>query len=155
MLNWLIEELEALPTSIVRDSFKICGLSNELDHSEDHLLNKKINDHFGIELHLRETLLKNGGPNDDREGLLEGLKQEVHSFTFEQEDERMMIEEENESDEDFENDSIDEEEFIEKLEKIRVAPEPKRIMKEEKILEEGIVANKEDLQKEMIGKFFF
>jgi len=129
IMRWLLEELEGFPTQIVVKSFKICGSSNELDHSEDYLINPKISDHFGIENMHRTNLFRNEDPYHDQDTLIEQLKSQPFTITFEQTTEEPFYEESSSES------SISEEEEIpengdpcfEPFDKVRVCTGPSRI----------------------------
>ncbi len=67
LAQWLLEEFQNIPKEILIKSFKVCGLTSKLDHSEDNLINPRIQDHLFIEQKLLNKFSNDEHPYDDRE----------------------------------------------------------------------------------------
>jgi len=125
--EWVVPTWDSISSEIITKSFKICGLTLNLDHSENHLVNPRIYDHLYIEKELCKFLFDKEDPYSEKEKLLNILQENEDKFSYEIEasnnhNQAERTEEVEEVDEDMENAEDSEDEEIMQME------EPKKVL---------------------------
>ena len=83
LIRWIVEEWENFSSQIIIKSFKTCGITLNLNHCEDNMLNPRIEDHFLLESKLSSKMQNIDHPYSDGEKILEVLKDFEDNVTFE------------------------------------------------------------------------
>ena len=85
--QWLVEEWGKISPELIMESFKTCGLTLKLDHSEDDKINPRIHDHLYIEKMLSQYIFKEEeAVYSEYDDLLKSLQEYEYSATYELEE---------------------------------------------------------------------